>query len=133
MRQSILCLLVILFTVASVEAKVKYPGSKTYAYRYYLNNKQGGKYTLDKPSRFLSSKSLERRKRQGLQIDSTDLPIPESIISRFRVKGAQVLGTSRWNNTILVSSTDSTLLKLLAQLPCVKEACTAGLSQVYKV
>ena len=122
MRQSILCLLVILFTVASVEAKVKYPGSKTYAYRYYLNNKQGGKYTLDKPSRFLSSKSLERRKRQGLQIDSTDLPIPENIISRFRVKGAQVLGTSRWNNTILVSSTDSTLLKLLAQLPCVKEA-----------
>ena len=117
-----ICLLTLLFAFASTEAKVKYPGPKTYAYRYYLYNKVGGKYTLDRPSRYLSHKSIERRKRQGLRVDSTDLPIPEALVSRFRVKGAQVLGTSRWNNTVLVSSRDSSLLQLLAQLPCVKEA-----------
>jgi hypothetical protein len=118
----LLILAAIVFALVSAGAKVKYPGPKTYAYRYYIYNKVGGKYSLDRPSRYLSHKSIERRKRQGLPVDSTDLPVPENIVNRFRVKGAQIMGTSRWNNTILVSSTDLSLLKMLAQLPCVKES-----------
>ena len=119
----ILTILWLLFLTAnSTGAKVKYPGPKVYAYRYYLCDKQGGTHSLDRPSRFLSHQSLERRRRQGLQVDSTDLPVPESIVKRFRVKGANVLGTSRWNNTILVSSEDTTLLNRLSLQDCVKEA-----------
>jgi len=77
---------------------------------------------LERPRKFLSSKSIERRKRQQLPLDSTDLPVPETIIKQFKIKGTKVLGTSRWNNTILVSAGDSTLLSTLAKLPCVKEA-----------
>ena len=122
MYRYILCLLSFFFTVAGIGAKTKYPGPKTFAYRYYLYNKVGSKHSLDRPSRFLSAKSIERRKRQGLKVDSTDLPVPESLVERFRVKGANVIGTSRWNNTVLVSSRDTSLLQLLAQLPCVKDA-----------
>ncbi len=114
-------LLTLVFTLAPAEAKVKYPGHKTFAYRYYIYNKKESKFSLDRPSRYLSHKSIERRKRQGLRVDSTDLPVPETIVNSFRVKGAQVLGTSRWNNTVLVSSRDTSILNQLAQLPFVKE------------
>ncbi len=102
--------------------KVKYNGKKVIAFRYYLKDKSGSDYSLERPQKFLSSKSIERRKRQQLRIDSTDLPVPKATIKRFQVKGAQVLGSSRWNNTVLVCSEDSSLLALLAQLPCVKKA-----------
>lgn len=105
-----------------MEGKVKYPGPKLFVYRYYLNDKKGGKHTLDRPGKYLSQKSIERRKRQKLKVDSTDLPIPESQLMRFRVKGARIFGVSKWNNTVLVGSADTTLLNLLAQLPNVREA-----------
>lgn len=118
----ILLLIMLLFTSASLQAKVKYTGPKTFAYRYYLTDKKGGGYSLDRPSRYLSTKSIERRKRQGLKIDSTDLPVPAALVSQFETKGTHVLGTSRWNNTVLVSARDTSLLNQLSRLPFVKEA-----------
>ena len=122
MIHRILLLFALFLASVAASGKVRYPGPRTYAYRYYLHDKQGGNYSLERPQRFLSSKSIERRKRQHLALDSTDLPVPEATIKRFRIKGATVLGTSRWNNTILVSSRDSSLLQQLAQQPCVKSA-----------
>ncbi len=122
MNRILACLTLLFAVCATTGAKVKYPGPKVFAYRYYLCDKQGSSYSLDRPTHFLSHQSVERRRRQGLKVDSTDLPVPESVIKRFRVKGAKVLGTSRWNNTILVSSADTALLNRLSQQTCVKEA-----------
>jgi hypothetical protein len=122
MFRLLLIIIAFVFTSATTEGKVKYRGPKTVAYRYYLRDKNGGTCSLERPRKFLSSKSIERRKRQQLPLDSTDLPVPETIIKQFKIKGTKVLGTSRWNNTILVSAGDSTLLSTLAKLPCVKEA-----------
>ncbi len=109
-------------------AKVKYPGGKTYIYRYYLKDKQATTQSLEKPQRFLSAKSLERRQRQGLKVDSTDLPVPRSYVRQFREKGTRVLGTSRWQNTVLVSSTDTAKLSRLARLPIVSRAVCVFIS-----
>ena len=51
-----------------------YPGGKQYMYRLTLTDKLDSPYSLDHPTRWLSSKSVERRRRQGLALDSTDLP-----------------------------------------------------------
>lgn len=120
MNRILLFLLSLLLSnVATQAAKQKYPGAKRYIYRYYLRDKVGCGYSTDHPSRFLSPKSIERRKRQHLRVDSTDLPVSNAYIDRFRVRGVTILGSSRWNNTLLVGSQDTTLLHLLAQLPCV--------------
>ena len=103
-------------------AKKKYPGKKTYIYRYYLTDKSATTYSLEKPQKFLSRQSLERRQRQGLGIDSTDLPVPKAYMKQFNVKGADVLGSSRWQNTVLVRSTDTLVLRRLAQLSIVSDA-----------
>ena len=119
MRNCLTIALLLLVSMAATGAKVKYPGGKKYIYRYYLTDKKVTEYSIDRPQRFLSPRSLERRERQGLKVDSTDLPVPREYIRKFRRRGAQVLGTSRWQNTILVSSEDTTVLNELARLPIV--------------
>ena len=55
--------------------KMRYPGGKQYMYRLTLTDKRESPFTLDHPTRWLSAKSVERRRRQGLALDSTDLPV----------------------------------------------------------
>ncbi len=112
-------LLMLTLTVGSDAAKVRRPGQKVYAFRYYLTDKHGTSYSLDKPQRFLSHKSLERRQRQGLSPDSTDLPVSRAYLRQFETSKTSVVGTSRWQNTALVVSEDSVALAQLGELPCV--------------
>ena len=104
-------------------AKVKYPGEHCFIYRYTLRDKAASTYSLERPGRFLSRRSLERRERQHLPLDSTDLPVCQRYVRQFDVDGAEVLGTSRWHNTVLVRSRDSLLLERLATLQIVSESC----------
>ena len=110
-------------------SRIKYPGSKCYVYRYTLVDKAGTLFQLDHPQRWLSRKAIERRKRQHLALDSTDLPVSARYLSKFRLPakeanatGTVIIGTSRWNNTVLVRSQDTTLLNRFAKLDCVKSA-----------
>ena len=82
MRKALILLSLILVALtisltsgATTPPKKKYPGGKCYIYRYTLENKGESSYTLDRPQRWLSHKSIERRKKQGLALDSTDLPV----------------------------------------------------------
>ena len=54
--------------MAQTSQKTKYPGGKYYIWRYTLKDKQGSPYSIEHPGRFLSHKSIERRKRQGLAL-----------------------------------------------------------------
>lgn len=117
-------------------SKIKYPGGKFYIWRYTLCDKQGSDYSLEHPGRWLSHKSIERRRRQGLSLDSTDLPVSRQYLKNIE-KTANgfihqekrssmewtIIGTSRWQNTVLVRSNDSTLLSHLATLDCIKTSC----------
>ena len=56
----------------------------TLKYRISLTDKAETEYSLKKPQKFLSKKAIERRKRQGLRIDSTDLPVCKTYIDAIR-------------------------------------------------
>ena len=118
----ILFIALILAVALGAYAKSKRPVKKSYVYRYYLIDKQPTTHSLAKPQHFLSERSIERRTRQGLSIDSTDLPVPRQYVRQFAVKGTTVLGTSRWQNTVVVRAADTLVLNRLAQLPIVREA-----------
>ena len=113
-------------TMAEAAKKVKYPGGKCYIWRYTLTDKQGSTYSLEHPGRWLSHKSIERRRRQGLTLDSTDLPVSQKYLLEMKrfatTKRWTLVGTSRWHNTVLVRSNDTTVLQGLARLEFVKEA-----------
>lgn len=122
MKQLTWLLLALLCTLSASAAKIKYPGKKTYIYRYTLADKAHSDFSLEKPLQFLSAKSIQRRTRQGLAIDSTDLPVSSAYIKKFIRKGTKVIGTSRWQNTVLVQAHDSLTLEALASLPIVRQA-----------
>jgi hypothetical protein len=120
---------------------MKYPGGRFYICRYTLADKKGTPYSLDHPGRWLSHKAIERRRRQGLALDSTDLPVSSRYLrdiekkATFYVRGTEkrtaewtIIGTSRWNNTVLVRSNDSLLLNSLAELDFIKDKTLVWIS-----
>lgn len=91
----------------------------TLKYRINLTDKAATEYSLKKPHKFLSKKAIERRKRQGLRIDSTDLPVCQTYIDAIRNVGVKIVVTGKWDNFVTVSCHDSTLIDRIAQLPFV--------------
>jgi hypothetical protein len=111
------------FIQASASSKVKYPNGRHFIYRLTLRDKLESPYKLDHPTRWLSHRSIERRRRQGLSLDSTDLPVSPQYLKQLRAqKGMSVIGKSRWNNTVLMLSQDSVALNRLSDLPFVRQA-----------
>ena len=121
------------YASAATPPKKKYPGGKCYIWRYTLQDKHESSYNLEHPQRWLSHKSIERRRKQGLPLDSTDLPVSSGYMKAIEhmtseanrsIKRSQVesmvIGTSRWNNTVLVRSADTTFLRRLSQQAYIK-------------
>ena len=101
--------------------KEAYPGGKFYIYRLSLTDKKGSLGSINHPGTFLSDRALKRRARQHLTVDSTDLPVSGTYLNTLRKQGAQVVGMSKWNNTVLVRATDTTIMAKLARLAFVKQ------------
>ena len=92
---------------------------KNYKYRVSLKDKAGSAYTIDKPQEFLSERALERRNRQQLPIDETDLPVSQKYVNELLGCGARLVTTSRWNNTVVLEVTDTLLMDQVSQMPFV--------------
>lgn len=105
--------------------------SDTLKYRISLKDKAATTYSLDKPEKYLSLKSIERRKKQRLPIDSTDLPVCKEYVDAIRQKGVHILVTGKWDNFVTVSCKDSTLIQRIAKLPFVRstERVWKGITQ----
>ena len=120
---SFLLLLLIIALPATASTKKKYPGARQYVYRLSLADKKGTPYELQRPQRWLSHKSIERRRRQGLEVDSTDLPVSPSYLKILRtLKNTQIVGTSRWLNTVLLCTQDTTLLSNIREMEFIRQA-----------
>lgn len=104
-------------TAVAQEAKLPVPaGEKVYKYRLYLKDKKNSPYKVSKPEEFLSAKAIERRRNNGVKVDQYDLPITPAYLQELRSKGAEVVNVSKWNNTVVVSSRNESLLQGLTSL-----------------
>lgn len=91
----------------------------TLKYRISLKDKAVTEYSLSNPEKYLSEKAIERRRKQNLPIDSTDLPVCRKYIDEIRKQGVSVVTTGKWNNFVTVSCNDTTLIDRIAELPFV--------------
>ena len=96
--------------------KVRNKECPSYIFRVTLRDKQETPYSLERPTRFLSRRSVERRKRQGLPLDSTDLPVAPKYVRQIASQKVNILGTSRWNNTVLVQMKDTNEVSRIRQI-----------------
>ena len=91
----------------------------TLKYRISLKDKAATEYSLKKPEKYLSAKAIERRRKQNLPIDSTDLPVCRKYINEIRKQGVKIVVTGKWDNFVTVSCNDTTLIDRIAALPFV--------------
>ena len=90
-----------------------------YMFRIELKDKGNPPYTIDNPSAYLSEKALERRQRQGIAIDHTDLPIDQLYLETIKATGATIKATSKWIETVTVYLPDFSAVSALKNLDFV--------------
>ena len=106
-----------LILTTAVGASAQFTSTDTLKYRISLTDKAATTYSIQQPEEFLSRKSIDRRLRQKLAIDSTDLPVCKKYVDAIRKKGVHVLVTGKWDNFVTVSCNDSKLIDEIAKLP----------------
>lgn len=84
-----------------------------------FKDKAGSPYSISSPSSFLSVKALDRRTKQSIMIDETDIPVNQTYVDLVNVTGAQVLGRSKWINGVIVNITTPMQLSTISGLPFV--------------
>jgi hypothetical protein len=107
-------LIIILFFAQRLQAQ-------EYKYLIHFSDKNNNGFSLSDPHAFLSNKSIERRAKQNIQIDSTDLPVTNSYVdSLSKLPGIRILNHSKWFNQVLISLTDTTQLQQVSQFSFVR-------------
>ena len=109
-----------LILTTAVGASAQFTSTDTLKYRISLTDKAATTYSIQQPEKFLSRKSIDRRLRQKLAIDSTDLPVCKKYVDAIQKKGVHVLVTGKWDNFVTVSCNDSMLIDEIAKLPFVR-------------
>lgn len=89
-------------------------------YAVFLKFKPQSGLSLARPAEFLSAKSLQRRDREGVKVDSTDLPVSAKYISILEDKVEQILYPSKWLNAVLVVA-DAQKIEEIKSLPFVSK------------
>jgi len=85
-----------------------------------FKDKAGTPFTINNPSAYLSARSIERRTKQNIPIDETDLPITPRYIDSVRLAGnVIILDKSKWLNQVCIETIDSVALAKINSMPFV--------------
>lgn len=115
MRRLLIIVLLGLFSTLVLTAQDAAPNS----YWVQLKDKEGTPYLIIQPETFLSQRSIDRRMRQHILIDETDLPVSRVYLDSLKNRGLEIVHTSKWLNGATVRTADTTLIKRIATLPFV--------------
>ncbi len=85
-----------------------------------FKDKAGTPFTTNDPSKYLSQKSIQRRIKQNIAIDETDIPINPSYIDSVRLAGdVTILDKSKWLNQVCIETTDAVALSKINSMSFV--------------
>lgn len=84
-------------------------------YAVYFKHKPQTGFSLSNPQAFLTQKAIQRRTREGNQVDSLDLPVAPKYLDEVAKTSNYVLYTSKWMNAAVVvtNAQNATALKSL--------------------
>lgn len=108
----------ILFTLSAFFSANSYAQYSKYIIRF--KDKAGTPFSIDQPVKFLSKKSIERRKKQNISIDESDLPLVPRYIDSVRLSGnVSIINYSKWLNQVCIETNDIAALARINSLPFV--------------
>lgn len=116
MKKYCVILSVLMFFYSSVFSQDPY-------YIIQLKDKKGTPFSIDKPNVFLSQRSIERRLKQRIPIDETDLPVSPHYIDSLRNAGiVTIINQSKWLNQVCISTADDAALQKISNFSFVKSS-----------
>jgi len=104
--------------------------------RYWIgfNDKSNTIYDLSSPNDFLSQRAIQRRLNQGIELDSTDLPVPliyiDSVINSGNI---ELWVTSKWFNGIIIKTDDTLALDSILNYGFIEHLSQVKSQKVNKV
>src|SRR5437868_5068855 len=117
MKKSFLSLLII-FLIFTQHSQAQF---SKYVIRF--KDKAGTPFNLNNPSQYLSARAIQRRTRQNISVDSTDLPITPRYIDSISLAGnVTILNRSKWFNQVCIQTTDAAALAKINSFPFVISA-----------
>jgi subtilisin family serine protease len=106
-----------LFVITCLDSKV---GMAQDRYAVFFKFKPQQEFSLANPSKFLTSKAMQRRDREKIGLDSLDLPVSTTYVQGLRPHAQEILYVSKWLNAAVVVA-DSTGKKGMEALPYVQK------------
>ena len=89
-------------------------------YVIQLKDKGTNPFAINNPLQYLSQRSIDRRARYNISIDSSDLPVTARYIDSIRLAGdVTILNVSKWLNEVSIQTTDATALDKINNFPFV--------------
>jgi hypothetical protein len=104
-------------------------------YLVRFKDKVGTQFSITDPSAYLSSRSIARRTRYNIAIDSTDLPVSAAYIQSLRnIPNVTILNISKWLNQVSIQTSDPAAITAINSLPFVRASMpiAARLQEVAK-
>lgn len=97
-------------------------------YRYIVSLKDKGNINdlLKSPQSYLSERSLSRRVKQGISIDSLDVPVRKEYIDTISQYGS-IIGCSKWHNSIMLGVYDKNIISSLGKYDFVDSVYMVGM------
>ncbi len=89
-------------------------------YVVYFKDKHNSPYHLNDASNFLSQAALDRRTRQNIALDSTDLPVNPAYLDSIAQSGVSLINNSKWFNSATFYTDDSLVIQKIFSFSFVK-------------
>lgn len=110
----------ILFIVGMLTGILLSAQNQPNTYWVKLIDKKGTPFQIIQPEEFLSQRAINRRIKQHIAIDETDLPVSPVYLDTLRKRGLEVVHTSKWLNGATVRTSDTVLIRSIATLSFVQ-------------
>ncbi|MGE5393261.1 MAG: S8 family serine peptidase [Candidatus Saccharibacteria bacterium] len=117
MKTKLLLLLVIVMSSYLLSAQVAVKDT----YWVKLKDKKGTPYAINHPEAFLSQRSIDRRHRQQIAVNETDLPVSPVYLDSLKKLGLEIVHSSKWLNGTTVRTDDPDLMRKVSALSFVSE------------
>lgn len=112
MKKKIPVLIVLMMFLSSAMSQ------ETNTFIVKLTDKENSPYKIENPEAYLSEKAIERREKQGIAIDYSDLPVSPAYVEQVKSEGYQITNRIKWLNTLIVKGNAR---EPLEAFPFVKE------------
>jgi subtilisin family serine protease len=89
--------------------------------KFYVQftDKNNSPFSIQQPQLYLSQKSIDRRAKQSISINESDLPVNPNYLAKIKQLGATVLYPLKWMNGAVIQTSSSQILDSVLNLSFV--------------